>query len=374
MRDYTNPPGTQPSQPSRGFGLLLSDGPQVIIELGRSRNPTVPNSQIRKTVVSPAQDHATIAAVVRELMNGLSWNKSRELVKTGRVSIDDAQCFDPATRVSSGAVVEINPTGKRRRAPVLEPERLVYVDADLVVVEKPAGLISVPFDDDDTRDSLIERTRMALRERERAQPSKSGSDRLGVVQRLDKDTTGLLVFARTRRARKGLEAQFRAHSIERRYVALVHGRAEAAVHDSFLIGDRGDGLRGSWRGANPPPAAKRAITKVRVEQRLRGPTGELTLISCRIETGRQHQIRIHMAEAGHRLVGEPIYLVGSPSSGRNRARREAEPKPDPLAELGATRPMLHAASLGFRHPSHDRPLRFESPLPADFRALLDRLP
>ncbi|MFO7566450.1 MAG: RluA family pseudouridine synthase [Enhygromyxa sp.] len=309
------------------------------------------SNETRTAVVSAEQDHATVAAVVRGLME-LSWTKARELVSTGRVSVDGAQCFDPATRVASGAVVEVNPTAKRRRAPVLEPERLVYVDAEIVVVEKPAGLISVPYDDDDRRDSLIERTRVALLERDR---NRSGGDRLGVVQRLDKDTTGLLVFARTRRARKGLEAQFRARTIERRYVALVHGRAEAAVHDSHLVPDRGDGLRGSWRGSKPPPAAKRAVTKVRVEERLRGPGGELTLISCRLETGRQHQIRIHLAEAGNPLVGEQIYAHG---------RRN---------QLGAARPMLHAASLGFRHPVHDRPLRFESPLPADFRALLDSL-
>lgn len=312
---------------------------------------------VKKKVVGVEQDQATVAAIVRELMDQLSWNKSRELVRTGRVTVDGGQCFDPAMRVASGAVVEVNPTGKRRRAPTLEPTRLVHVDAEIVVVEKPAGLISVPHDEHDQRDSLIERTRAALLEREREREGKHGSDRLGVVQRLDKDTTGLIVFARTRRARKALEAQFRAHSIERRYVALCHGRAEAAVHDTFLVPDRGDGLRGSWRGPKPPPVAKRAITKVRVEERLRGPAGqELTLISCRIETGRQHQIRIHLAEVGHPLVGEQIY-------GRARA----------LDQLGALRPMLHAASLGFRHPAHDRIVRFESPLPDDFRALLEQL-
>jgi 23S rRNA pseudouridine1911/1915/1917 synthase len=319
-----------------------------------------------------------VAALVRELMDQLPWTKSRELVRTGRVTVDGVQCFDPAMRLKSGTLVEIDPTGKRRRAPMLEPERLVYVDAELVVVEKPAGLISVPYDDDDERDSLIERTRVALHERERGEEDKPSSDRLGVVQRLDKDTTGLLVFARTRRARKLLEAQFRARTIERRYVALCHGRAEAVVHESYLVADRGDGLRGSWRGPKPPPAAKRAITKVRVEQRLRGPSGqELTLISCRLDTGRQHQIRIHLAEAGNLLVGEQVY-------GRARHAREQEPEGRPPGrtrgaaephqqDLVALRPMLHAASLGFRHPAHDRPLRFESPLPVDFRALLDSL-
>jgi 23S rRNA pseudouridine1911/1915/1917 synthase len=333
-----------------------------------------PAGDLIVTTVDEAHAQATVAAVVRERMTEIgppmSWNKARELIRTGRVRVDRSPCHDPAQRLASGALVEINPTGKRRLAPILEPERLVYVDAELVVVDKPAGLVSVPLDERDERDSLIERTRVALSEHDQEHARTSaGKDRLGVVQRLDKDSTGLLVFARTRRSRKVLESQFRAHTVERRYVALVHGRAEAMVHDSFLLGDRGDGLRGSWRGTTPPPAlAKRSITKVRVEQRLRGPSGELTLISCQIETGRQHQIRIHLAEAGNRLVGETLYGLGGSGTGRHERER-----PDPLAALGVTRPMLHSASLGFRHPVHDRPLRFESPLPADFRAVLERL-
>lgn len=337
--------------------MLALEGRAIIRRLTQDNRPDA----IRQAVVSQDQEHATVAALVRTLIDGLSWNKARELVRTGRVTIDGAACFDPAVRLAVGAVVEVNPTGKRRRALTLERERIVHVDGDLVVVEKPAQLVSVPFDDQDERDSLIERTRLALLEleRERGQ-DKAGGDRLGVVQRLDKDTTGLLVFVRTRRARKGLEAQFRAHTVHRRYVALVHGRAEATIHDSMLVSDRGDGLRGSWRGQNPPKTAKRAITKVRVEERLRGSSGEITLISCQLETGRQHQIRIHLAEAGNPLVGEPLY---------GRGRRESAPGVEPAA----ARPMLHAASLGFIHPGNERPLRFESPLPADFRALLESL-
>jgi 23S rRNA pseudouridine1911/1915/1917 synthase len=327
----------------------------------------------RRMVVSEAQHEATLAAIVRELMDNLAWSKARALIESGRVQVGGELHFNPAERLATGSVVIINPTGRRRRAPVLEPERLVHVDRDLVVVRKPAGLVSVPFDKGDRsrpqplEDSLIERTRQALLEygylqpepahegAKDAKPERKLSDRLLVVQRLDKDTTGLLVFARTRAGRKGLEAQFRAHTIERRYVALVHGRAEALVHETFLVPDRGDGLRGSWRGRNPPKIAKRAVTKVRVEQRLRGPYGEATLISCRIETGRQHQIRIHLSEAGNPLIGETVY-------DRTNATR-----------IDAARPMLHAASLGFRHPVNDRPLRFEDPPPDDFRALLERL-
>lgn len=332
----------------------------------------------RSMVVSEAQHEATLAAIVRELMDNLAWSKARALIESGRVQVGGELHFNPAERLVTGNVVVVHPTARRRRAPVLEAERLVHVDRDLVVVRKPAGLVSVPFDSGErTRapiheDSLIERTRQALDEygyqRDEPEPEAHGkeakaerkrSDRLLVVQRLDKDTTGLLVFARTRAGRKGLEAQFRAHTIERRYVALVHGRAEAAVYETFLVPDRGDGLRGSWRGRNPPKTAKRAVTKVRVEQRLQGSFGEATLISCRIETGRQHQIRIHLSEAGNPLIGETVY--DRAQQGSIRARVEAG------------RPMLHAASLGFRHPVNDRPLRFEDAPPDDFRALLERL-
>lgn len=331
----------------------------------------------RKVVVSESQHEATLAAIVRELMDNLAWSKARALIESGRVQVGGELHFNPAERVSTGAVVVVNPTGRRRRAPVLERERIVHIDRDVVVVRKPAGLVSVPFEAGERsrpvthEDSLIERTRQALVEYGYLQPEPSPtghgraeskeakpdrmSDRLLVVQRLDKDTTGLMVFARTRAGRKGLEAQFRAHTIERRYVALVHGRAEALVHETFLIPDRGDGLRGSWRGRNPPKEAKRAVTKVRVEKRLQGPYGEATLISCRIETGRQHQIRIHLSEAGNPLIGETVY---------DRAN---------AGRIDAARPMLHAASLGFRHPVNDRPLRFEDAPPDDFRALLERL-
>jgi 23S rRNA pseudouridine1911/1915/1917 synthase len=315
----------------------------------------------RTTVIGEDQREPTLAAVVRELYEGMSWSKARELVSAGKVKVDGKLHHDPATRVRPGTKIEVEPAARRRKASSLEPDGLVYVDRDVVVVRKPAGLMTVPFDGEDERDTLIERTRRALTEQRpreaRAKPGKRREfEHLGVVQRLDKDTSGVLVFARTRASRKALADQFRAHSIERRYVALVWGRAEAAVYDTFLIPDRGDGRRGSWRGSNPPAAAKRAITKVRIEQRLPGPWGEVTLISCRIETGRQHQIRIHLSEAGHPLLGERVYDL----------QHESRPiKPE--------RTMLHAAELGFRHPMNGQPLRFEEPPPPDFQALLDQL-
>jgi 23S rRNA pseudouridine1911/1915/1917 synthase len=181
--------------------------------------------------------------------------------------------------------------------------------------------------------------------------------RLRVVQRLDKETSGLLVFARTVAAERHLQQQLRAHSMLRRYLALVHGSAADATYDTLLVADRGDGLRGSWGvfrrpKGTPPETARRAVTHVEVLEPLRGAT----FVACELETGRQHQIRIHLSEAGFPLVGERVYVRGFAG---------------PL--LPAPRPMLHAARLGFVHPRTGRELLFEAPPPPDFTAALDRL-
>lgn len=322
-------------------------------------------------MVDDDEHEATLAALVRGMYGELSWAKARDLVRSGRVRVEGELRFDPAERLTSGTRIDVDPGAARRRAPALEHDRIVHVDHEVVVVRKPAGLLTVPVDEHDERDTLIERTRLALRELGeggRGKISRAGEhDRLGVVQRLDKDTSGLLVFARTRGARKALDNQVRAHTIERRYVALVWGRAEAATYDTYLIGDRGDGIRGSWRGdTRPPKSAKHALTRVRVEERL----GEITMVSCQLETGRQHQIRIHLGEAGHPLLGEPVYDRGLRRDAPRDDQRRSRVLPAPLV---AERPMLHAASLGFRHPANDRPMRFEDPIPDDFRTLLEGL-
>jgi 23S rRNA pseudouridine1911/1915/1917 synthase len=180
---------------------------------------------------------------------------------------------------------------------------------------------------------------------------------LGVVHRLDRETSGLVVFTRTAQAKRELAAQFRAHDLERSYVALVHGDLGEARIESFFLEDRGDGLRGSWgafrraRG-EPPPDAKRAITYVKPLESL----SEATLVECRLETGRQHQIRIHLAERGHPVVGEKVYI-----------RDFDGPR------IEAPRTMLHARTLGFAHPRSRGEARFEKEAPEDFRSRLESL-
>ena len=279
----------------------------------------------------------------------VSWSKAKALCEQGRVAVDGVRALDPSMRVAADAAVTIDAFAPKLRAGPLPGDSIVHFDRDLVVVDKPPGLLSVA-DDEEGEDTLAQHVRTMLRRLDRG-----GTDaKLGVVHRLDKDTSGLMVFARNATAQRALAAAFRAHDIERVYHALAHGAVEAATLESDLVLDRGDGLRGSWgayRRANGPAPreARHAVTYVKPLQALRGAT----LVECRLETGRQHQIRIHLAEAGHPLLGERVYI-------RDYAG----------AVIAAPRVMLHARRLGFVHPRGARPMSFEREPPEDFRAAL----
>jgi 23S rRNA pseudouridine1911/1915/1917 synthase len=173
------------------------------------------------------------------------------------------------------------------------------------------------------------------------------------VHRLDRDTSGLLVFARSVAAERQLAQQFRKHATHRRYLAIARGNVAAQTISTNLVRDRGDGRRGSTK---LPDVGKQAVTHVKPIERI----GDYTLVECRLETGRTHQIRIHLAERGHPLCGEKVYH--QPLFG--------EPMPD---TSGAPRLALHAAELGFEHPVTGERLRFQMPLPTDLREWLGRL-
>jgi 23S rRNA pseudouridine1911/1915/1917 synthase len=303
----------------------------------------------------------TLAAVVRSLGAEISWSRARDLCRSGRVWLDGVRETDPARRLAGGERIELRLEGPALRRGAVPPEAIVHLDADVAVVRKPAGLLTVPFDREGKRDrdTLLSLARVAVRRLEAARGPSSASPNpsLRAVQRLDKDTSGLVVFARNARAQRLLQEQLGEHSVIRRYLAIVHGAAVDAVYDTLFVADRGDGLKGSWgvfrpTRAAPPEGAKTAVTRVRAVERLAGAT----LVECELETGRQHQIRIHLAEAGHPVVGETVYV---------RDWR------GPLVE--APRLMLHAAALGFTHPRTGREVCFEDPPPADFTAVLERL-
>jgi 23S rRNA pseudouridine1911/1915/1917 synthase len=304
--------------------------------------------------VSDAQAGATLAAVVRGMIPGTSWSQAKETCAAGHVLVDDVPATDPARRMSAGERVEIRPAGGVRREPAVT-DLVVHLDGEVAVVRKPAGILTVPFERDD-RDTLAALARVAVRRIDAAR-GRATSPTLRTVQRLDKETSGLVVFARSVPAQRHLQRQLAEHTVLRRYLAIAHGAAEDAVYETMFVPDRGDGLRGSWGVFRPargeaPAEAREAITRVQVLERLPGAT----LLACELETGRQHQIRIHLAEAGHPLVGETVYI-------RDWC--------GPL--LPAPRPMLHAAVLGFVHPRTEKVVRFEEPPPDDFTAVLERL-
>jgi 23S rRNA pseudouridine1911/1915/1917 synthase len=303
---------------------------------------------VNRGQTKPRPTEPTVAAIVRD-RTGVAWSRARALCAEGRVTVNGQRCLDPALRVSSSAEVVVDERAPKLRTGSLPESSIVFVDRDVVVVDKPVGMLSVAYEPGD-KDTLADRTRILLRR-------KSGRGELGVVHRLDKDTSGVMVFARNVEAKRILALQFRAHDIERVYHAIAHGTVAPQRVETHLVLDRGDGLRGSHghfrrpRGGIPPEA-KRSVTHVRPISALAGAT----LVECRLETGRQHQIRIHLSELGHPLVGERVYI-------RDYAGRKIE----------AVRPMLHARFLGFDHPRTGQRMSFEREAPDDFRAMLESL-
>ncbi len=279
---------------------------------------------------------------LRELLPDKSWNDVRRLVRTGKIFIDGTAVLDPTEQIAGGAELELRQNAPRAsRTPALPRSAILHLDAQLVVVAKPAGISTVPYDENErgTLDQLVMET---ISQRGRRAP-------LGIVHRIDKETSGVVVFARTVAAKLALKNQFRFHTTERRYVAIAHGVVKDATIRSRLVKDRGDGRRGS---TDDDELGREAVTHVRLLEALRGAT----LVECQLETGRTHQIRIHLAERGHPLVGERVYSKGY--------------RGEPIA---APRLMLHARELGFEHPSTGQRLRFEQAIPADMQAVYETL-
>jgi 23S rRNA pseudouridine1911/1915/1917 synthase len=233
-----------------------------------------------------------------------------------------------------------------------------YADKHIVVVDKPAGLTTMRHAEDvaefgNRAKRFLPPTLADLLPDLLARRSSERKTRVRAVHRLDKETSGLVVFARTVEAERHLGRQFRAHTIERQYLAVVRGRAKDGRIESRLVRDRGDGRRGS---SAAPDEGQRAVTHVRVVEAL----GDYTLVECRLETGRTHQVRIHLGETGTPLCGERIY--DRPLHGK--------PLPD---DSGMTRIALHAALLGFEHPATGERMRWSSSLQRDMAALIERL-
>ncbi len=317
-------------------------------------------------VVGRDEHEKTLAAVVRSRLQ-LSWAKAKELVASRRVKVAGQTCADPAKRVKTGQRIEVV-EAKHSTAPAntrpshragLPGQRtnltsniiIRYFDEHVLIVDKPPGLTTMRHLDEAAEfgkrgKKFLPKTLADFL------PALVG-DGLPIipVHRIDKDTSGLVVFARSEVGEKLLNDQFRAHTVERRYLAIVRGMPNQQRVESWLVTDRGDGRRGS----GPAGEGQRAVTHVRIVERL----GQLTLVECRLETGRTHQVRIHLGEMGCPLAGERIY--DRPVNGA--------PLPD---TSGAKRFALHAAVIGFKHPNTDHLMKWESPLPDDMQQLIAR--
>lgn len=329
----------------------------------------------------------SLAQALRGLIRDLTWNDAKRLIATRRVSVNGNLCLDEGRRVQTGDVVHVfdNP---RPTPPKPDDIRILYLDEHLLVCEKPAGVTTLRHAEErdwpdrrkqkqPTLDELLQQrvdARFSTADtpasrRSRAARSSPPAVEGGVIRRgprgvrvrpvhrLDRDTSGLMVFALSPVAEQTLIAQFKDHAVRRVYHAVVHGSPRAMTIESYLVRDRGDGLRGSIMAESPPPDAQRAVTHLRPIESF----ADYSVVECTLETGRTHQIRIHLAEAGHMLCGERTYL---------RPRPGAEVVVD---RSGAPRQALHSATLAMTHPVTGRPLSFTSAWPPDLAAWLRRL-
>jgi 23S rRNA pseudouridine1911/1915/1917 synthase len=284
----------------------------------------------------------TVAAFVKERAE-VPWTVAKRHVASGKVFVDGARVTEVDARLVAGSVVELKMAAPRPRDPAREGV-LAYDDAHVVVIDKPAGVSSVPYDDRETGTAMD-----LVRGAWRRQGKQATTVPLHVVHRIDRATSGLLAFAKTKKAEQGMAAQLRSHEMERMYVCVAHGVVAAGRIESWLVEDRGDGIRGSTTRKDQ---GKRAVTHVSPVRALR----HATQCEVRLETGKTHQIRIHLAESGHPLVGEEVYVrdYGGPW-------------------LTSGRMLLHAATLGFVHPITGERVALSSPLPPDFTAVVERL-
>lgn len=283
----------------------------------------------------------TLAATLKRRLPELSWSDARRLCETGKVRVDGQVVLDSAQRVRDGRELAIVMNAPRPRPEVMG-FRVAFEDGHLIIIEKPAGVMSVPYERKDAGTALD-----LIRTHWRHAGRQATATPLYTVHRIDKDTSGLLCFAKTRLAERAMHEVFQRHTATREYLAVAHGDVESRRIESVLVADRGDGIRGSSRHHDAPDG-QRAVTHVTAVRRLRGAT----LIRVRLETGRTHQIRVHLSEAGHPLVGETVYI-------RDFLRAGIEPLP-------SSRLLLHAATLGLPHPVTGELIDLRAAPPPDF--------
>ena len=302
-------------------------------------------------LIADAHDGWRLDRALAAAVTSLSRERLKALIAGGCVSGPAGVVRDPAAATAAGAVFEIavpvaTPSAARAQDIPLD---VIHEDDDLLVVDKPAGLVVHPAAgnlDGTLVNALLHHCSGRL-------SGIGGIVRPGIVHRIDKDTSGLLVVAKTDRAHEGLSAQFARHSVDRRYLAIVAGLPPGTgTIDAPLARSSHDRKKIAIQ-----PNGKRAVTHYTLLEPLR----RAAWVECRLETGRTHQVRVHLASLGHPLLGDPVY-------GRPRPEHRQI-----LARVGFERQALHAARLGFLHPVTEQLLTFERPMPQDMQALFTEL-
>jgi 23S rRNA pseudouridine1911/1915/1917 synthase len=311
--------------------------------------------QVINVELQPSHQGWRLDRALADAVPTLSRERLKALIRSGALeSLGAAAVRDPALKVRGGEafLLTVPEPAPAHNEPQDIPLRITFEDEHLLVVDKPAGLVVHPAagnPDGTLVNALLHHCGGSL-------SGIGGVARPGIVHRIDKDTSGLLVVAKTDVAHEGLAKQFAAHSIERRYLAIVNGIPKAAegTVDAPLARSSTNRKKISIVEGN---RGKRAVTHWRRVEILR----DAALVECRLETGRTHQVRVHMASIGHALLGDPVY------GGSGKNSREL------LKRLNFHRQALHAAELGFVHPVTKHRLSFASGMPADMQELFTAL-
>ena len=320
----------------------------------------------RRATVADEQDSMRLDRFLAASLPDLSRSRLEGLIEAGAVALGGKTIRDSNHRVKPGEEYSVHVPEPRPARPEAQdiPLTIVHEDKDLIVIEKPAGLVVHPAagnPDGTLVNALIAHCGAEL-------AGIGGEARPGIVHRLDKDTSGLLVAAKNERAMKSLSRQFANHTIERAYNAVVWGAPRAG--DGIIEGDIGRNPFDRKRMAVVRGGGKVARTRYRVIETFGVQERPFaSLIECRLETGRTHQIRVHLTHLGYPLIGDPSY---------GRARQTPRAKTDAEAKAYTAagefpRQALHAYVLGFQHPTTHKAMRFESPWPDDFSALVKAL-
>jgi 23S rRNA pseudouridine1911/1915/1917 synthase len=323
--------------------------------------PTEAGAAEKRVIVEPGDAGERLDRLLAARLGEMSRTRLKHLVEAGRVTLDGATIKDPSLRVKPGQtfVLSLPAPVADRPQPQEMALVIIYEDPHLLVIDKPAGLVVHPAPGNPDRtlvNALLAHCGESL-------AGIGGVRRPGIVHRLDKDTSGLMVVAKNELAHLRLTADFAARRVNRAYHAVVWGVPQP--REGEIAGRIGRSPRNRKKMAVLRDGGKPAVTRYKV---LRAFKDVAALVECRLATGRTHQIRVHMTERGHPLVGDPAY--GNPRSLARLRRLPAAPRE---AVAAFPRQALHAVLIGFRHPATGEYMQFSSELPLDVKALIANL-